>query len=54
MKWLLFVAALSVAYGLSAQEADTVEDYSMYGEAELAGGAKRFALLKFLTSARIN
>lgn len=46
MKWLLFVAALSVAYGLSAQEADTVEDYSMYGEAELAGGAKRFCTSK--------
>lgn len=46
MKWLLFVTALAVAHGLSAQEADTVEDYSMYGEAELAGGAQRFCTSK--------
>jgi Domain of unknown function (DUF6268) len=42
--WLFFVF-LSTFSGL-AQEADTVEDYSMYGEAELAGGAKRFCTSK--------
>jgi Domain of unknown function (DUF6268) len=44
---LSFLLALiffsSVAF---AQEADSVEDYSMYGEAELAGGAKRFCTSK--------
>jgi hypothetical protein len=39
---LIFLASFS---GL-AQEADTVEDYSLYGEAELAGGAKRFCTSK--------
>ncbi len=39
----LFVFQLTLAF---AQEADTVEDYSMYGEAELAGGAKRFCTSK--------
>jgi hypothetical protein len=42
--WLFFVF-FSTLSGL-AQEADTVEDYSMYGEAELAGGAKRFCTSK--------
>ncbi len=46
MKWLWLVAAVIVTHSLSAQEADTVEDYSMYGEAELAGGAKRFCTSK--------
>jgi hypothetical protein len=46
MKWILLVTALAAANSVSAQEADTVEDYSMYGEAELAGGAKRFCTSK--------
>ncbi len=46
MKWILFVTALAVANIVSAQEADTDEDYSLYGEAELAGGAKRFCTSK--------
>ncbi|MFM7488668.1 MAG: DUF6268 family outer membrane beta-barrel protein [Cytophagales bacterium] len=46
MKWILLATALAAANSVSAQEADTVEDYSMYGEAELAGGAKRFCTSK--------
>jgi hypothetical protein len=42
--WLFFV--FLSAFSCLAQEADTVEDYSMYGEAELAGGAKRFCTSK--------
>jgi hypothetical protein len=42
--WLFFL--LSTTLLSVAQEADTVEDYSMYGEAELAGGAKRFCTSK--------
>ncbi|MFM8914618.1 MAG: DUF6268 family outer membrane beta-barrel protein [Flammeovirgaceae bacterium] len=46
MKWIFLVTAFAVANIVCAQEADTVEDYSMYGEAELAGGAKRFCTSK--------
>ncbi|MFM8833838.1 MAG: hypothetical protein ACKOEV_09445, partial [Cytophagales bacterium] len=46
MKWILLATALAAANSVSAQEADTVEDYSMYGEAELAGGAERFCTSK--------
>ncbi|MFN7791393.1 MAG: hypothetical protein ACK5NM_02485, partial [Cyclobacteriaceae bacterium] len=42
--WLFFVFLST--FSCLAQEADTVEDYSMYGEAELAGGAKRFCTSK--------
>ncbi|MFM7855020.1 MAG: hypothetical protein ACKO96_24615, partial [Flammeovirgaceae bacterium] len=45
MKWIWLIAAFAVN-NLLAQEADTVEDYSLYGEAELAGGAKRFCTSK--------
>jgi len=40
--------ALGIVWSISsfAQEADTVEDYSMYGEAELAGDARRFCTSK--------
>jgi len=39
---------LGIVWSISsfAQEADTVEDYSMYGEAELAGDARRFCTSK--------
>ncbi len=40
---VFFVFRLCFAF---SQDADTVEDYSMYGEVELAGGAKRFCTSK--------
>lgn len=46
MKLFWLLTGLVVSNILLAQEADTVEDYSLYGEAELAGGAKRFCTSK--------
>jgi hypothetical protein len=43
---LTLAIALLLTLPSYAQEADTVEDYSMYGEAELAGDAKRFCTSK--------
>jgi len=46
MKLILSALFLCLSTLAFSQEADTVEDYSMYGEAELAGGAKRFCTSK--------
>jgi len=46
MKNALLTLGIILSISSFAQEADTVEDYSMYGEAELAGDARRFCTSK--------